>query len=183
MARFAAEHPAIRLSMAVGNTAQTYHAILSGAADLGFIEGQVDEDNIVSNSVGCDHLGIYSAVDHPLVGHQLDEGHLRRAVWVVREAGSGTRDHFILGLSALNLTLSDLDVRLEFPSNGAALEAVKASSLITAISDLAAASRLGAGLLRRLDCEFPPRVFRMIFHRDRYLSRAGRAFASKVSPA
>jgi DNA-binding transcriptional LysR family regulator len=39
LARFARLHPAVRLTMHAGNTAQMAQAVIDGAADLGFVEG------------------------------------------------------------------------------------------------------------------------------------------------
>lgn len=176
MARFATLHPRIKLSLDVGNTAQTVTAVLSGAAELGFIEGHVDDTDIITRDIGGDHVGLYCAADHPLVDVNLNLRHIRDAAWILREEGSGTRDHFVTGMSALGLDLGDLDIRLELPSNGAVLNAVMIGDFVCAVSDLAAESRLKAGMVHRLNYELPPRQFRMVFHRQRYLSQAAQAF-------
>ena len=176
MARFAAARPGIALPLAVGNTAQSVAALLAGDADLGFVEGAVDEPLIAGARIGGDRLGLYVAPDHPLVGRRIARADLASAAWVVRERGSGTRDHFAAALSRYRLSLDDLAIRLELPSNGAVLEAVGAGGLVAAVSELAAASRLAAGSIARLDCALPARNFTRLTHRGRRLSRAARAF-------
>ena len=79
---------------------------------------------------------------------------LRAAAWVLREPGSGTRDHFAHAVASVGVALDDLDVRLELPSNGAVLAAVEAGGLVTAVSDLAAAPRWAAGHVARLDFRY-----------------------------
>ncbi|RXR23696.1 LysR substrate-binding domain-containing protein [Sphingobium fluviale] len=181
MARFAATHPAVQLSLSVGNTTQALAAIVSGKAELGFIEGRVDETNILSQTIGEDRLGLYVARDHPLAETKVDRKQLSTIGWILREKGSGTRDHLVSGLRGLGLEFEDLDIRLELPSNGAVLNAVITGNFVCAVSDLAAESRLHAGMLSRLDCELPARTFKMIAHRERYKSRIAQAFIDAVN--
>ncbi len=181
MARFAAGHPGIRLPLSVGNTAQALAAVLAGEADLAFVEGPVDDPHLSAERVGGDRLGLYVAPGHSLLGRRIDRVSLRAAGWVLREPGSGTRAHFAAAMSALGLTVDDLDIRLELPSNGAVLAAVEAGGLVTAASDLAAAPRLAAGYVARLDHDLPERPFTMVAHRERHRSRAAEVFVAALS--
>lgn len=180
MAKFAAAHPAVKLSLEVGNTAQTYAAILSGQAELGFIEGQVEETRIVTQIIGGDQLGLYVAPDNSLRKSKPNAQQLRKAGWILREEGSGTRDHFASSMHGLGVDFADLDVRLELPSNGAVLNAVMGGNFVCAVSALAAESRLKAGMLARLDCDLPPRQFLLIYHSKRYLGSAAKAFKKMI---
>lgn len=180
MARFAAEYPQVKLPLGVGNTAQTLAAILSAEAELGFIEGHVDETDIVTRVVGGDRLGLFCGPGHPLANKNAPARQLAEARWILRERGSGTRDHFASSVRELGLDFDDLNIRLELPSNGAVLNAMMTGDFVCAVSDLAAESRLKAGMVCRIKCELPPRKFRMIFHRERYLSRAAQAFVDAI---
>ncbi len=180
MARFAAAHPGVKLPLTVGNTAQAAAAVLAGEADLGFVEGRVDDPHLRAEQVGGDRLGLYVAPGHPLLGARIDRVSLRQAAWVLREPGSGTRDHFATAIASVGVALGDLDVRLELPSNGAVLAAVEAGGLVTAVSDLAAAARLAAGQVARLDFRLPERAFTMLTHRERHRSRAAETFVAEL---
>lgn len=180
LARFATAHPGIALSLTVGNTAQTAQAVLAGDADIGLVEGEVRELAIAARRVGGDHLGLYAAPEHPLAGTTIQRRHLEQAIWVVRERGSGTRDHFEAGLRTFGLTIADIDVRLELPSNGAVLEAIETGDMIAAVSDLAAFPRLKAGLVARLDCAIAKRDFHLLTHHARRMSRATEAFVQSL---
>ncbi|MFT3813465.1 MAG: LysR family transcriptional regulator [Acidovorax sp.] len=180
MARFVEACPGIGVPLVAGNSATASAAVLAGDADLGFVEGHVDGDLLRVRRIGGDRLGLYAAPGHPLAGRPVEVADLQRAAWVLREPGSGTREHLKAGLAHHGLELDALTVRLVLPSNGAVLEAVGAGGLITAVSDLAAASRLATGQVVRLDYALPPRDFRVIAHRARRASRAVAAFMQSL---
>ncbi|WBX86181.1 LysR family transcriptional regulator [Sphingosinicella microcystinivorans] len=180
MARFASRHPNIALSLSVGNTEQAVAAVHDGLADIGVVEGEIEghagAGALQTKTVGADTLGLYVAPGHPFADRAIGKRELTGSLWVMREAGSGTRTHVARALAARGLSLDDLRVGLTLPSNGAVLEAASASEMIAPVSDLAAGARLAAGLVKRLAFEFPERKFTTIRHKARYANRAARAF-------
>ena len=60
-------YPQIRIRLAVGNTAQVAAAIESGAAELGFVEGAVENEHFASTPVARDHLVVVVGPEHPWV--------------------------------------------------------------------------------------------------------------------
>ncbi|MGE5150569.1 MAG: LysR family transcriptional regulator [Rhodospirillaceae bacterium] len=180
MARFAAAHPAIHLDLAVGNTTQAVASVLEGEADLGFVEGEVAEPLLARKVVARDRISLYVAASHPLAKRRVTRKDLEAAIWVLRERGSGTRDHAIAGLARSKIAFASLRVRLELPSNGAVLEAAETGGLVTAVSDLAAAARVKTGRLCRLNWPLPGRDFTMLSHRARRPSRAAAAFQESL---
>ena len=182
LTRFAARYPGVRLDLRVSNTAQAAIAVMDGEADLGFVEGRIDKAfSLHKEPVGGDDFRLYAAPGHPLVGHPVEREELLRAHWVLREEGSGTRDHLAHCLKSIfQIELTDLDIRLVLPSNEAVLEGVANGGLISAVSDLAAASRVRAGLVEALDCTLEQRTFHMLRHRERPLSSAAQAFVDML---
>ncbi len=180
MASFALQWPGVNLSLSVGNTQDAVAAVLAGDADLAFVEGEVAADMLRQRGVGEDRLGLYARSDHPLARGRLTIRDLRSAAWVLREPGSGTRAHLAEVLAMAGLDPAELNLRLELPSNGAVLEALTVGGLLTAVSDLAAASRLAAGQIVRLDWSFARRRFTLLNHRARRLSRAAEAFIADL---
>ncbi|MGC4015951.1 MAG: LysR substrate-binding domain-containing protein [Luteolibacter sp.] len=177
MARFTADRPGIQLSLAVGNSARTAERVLKGEADIGFVEGEVEDALLEKRVVGGDRISLYVAMGHPLAGKKVTKRQLENADWVMREPGSGTRDHTISGLAKSGVETASLRIRLELPSNGASLEAAEAGDWIAAVSDLAAASRVKSGSIQRVRWPLPERQFTMLRHVER---RAGRAVAAFV---
>ncbi|QTH24820.1 LysR family transcriptional regulator (plasmid) [Rhizorhabdus wittichii] len=178
MARFAAQAPNVQLRLLVGNSAQSAARVLSGEADIAFVEAEVSEDLLSARVVGTDRIGLYAAADHPLVGRHFLRADLEAARWVMREPGSGTRNHATAGLAGSGVDVDRLQILLELPSNGAALEAIEDGELVTAVSELAAAARVGMKLIAPLQWPLPSRNFTMLLHRARRPSRAVTAFVA-----
>lgn len=182
MARFVTQAPSIQLSLTVGNSAQAASLVLRGLADVAFVEGEIDEDLLRASDVGGDRIGIFVSPDHPLAGRPLTREDLETALWVMRDQGSGTRDHLSAGLALSGVRPERLRACLEMPSNEAALEAVEQSQLVTAVSELAAMSRLRTGVIVQLPWPLPARRFKMLTHRARFTSRAVAAFIAALQP-
>jgi len=180
MARFSMRWPGVSLSLSVGNTQDAAAAVLAGEAELGFVEGEAADALFHRQEVGGDRMGLYTSPGHSLAGITLGSSDIRSAVWVLREPGSGTRAHLADVLAQAGVDLANLDIRLELPSNGAVLEALAEGGFVTAVSDLAAASRVAAEEVVRLDWPFPQRRFTLLRHRARRASVAALAFVELV---
>ncbi len=113
MARFAAQYPGVDLFLFAGNGSQAVQALLIGEADLAFVESAVEEELLEVRRIGGDRPGFYAAPDHPLAGMPIGPAELRGAAWVLREPGSGTRDHLAASLPELGLAMGDLMVRMK----------------------------------------------------------------------
>ena len=174
-------YPGINLALTLDNTHQVGRAIHEGMADLGFVEGWVEDADLMKTVVGRDQLVLLVHPDHAWAKRapkKKDE--LSRHSWVLREVGSGTRDVFLKRLGELGLALSDLDVALELPSNEAVRSAVEAGVGATALSASVAAASLEAGLLHHVPFPLPDRAFTVLQHRRRQTSRAAEVFMQIV---
>jgi DNA-binding transcriptional LysR family regulator len=175
LAAFRRAHPDINIVLRIGNTAEVAAAIRSGAAELGFIEGAIDDTLLRTFRVATDQLVVVVGADHPWASAQrLDRADIEGAEWVLREPGSGTRSAFAAGLARLGLDLTKLNVVLELPSNEAVRAAVEAGLGATALSASVAAPSLEAGLLHlaRMPIALPDRDFSVLHHTERPPSRA-----------
>lgn len=173
---FRRTYPLIEIHLAVGNTAQVAAAIESGIAELGFVEGAVENQILESTAVARDQLLIVVGTDHPWCARKrLTLADLIEGEWVLREPGSGTRSAFEDALGRLGADPSDLRVQLELPSNEAVRAAVEAGLGATAVSASVAAPSLEAGLLHEAAFRLPDREFHALRHRERYRSRAAAA--------
>lgn len=182
MHRFRQAHPGIELTLAITNTGAVCARVLSGEADLGIIEGPVDEPGLTARAVAGDALAIVVAADLPLPdGWRGEAADLARLPWVFREAGSATRSQFEEGIAGLGLDPRALPVVLELPSNEAVLSAVIAGAGAAALSRLVVAGALANGTVRTLDIALPERPFLAIHGRERPLSGARRAFLDLVA--
>ena len=174
--QFRHAHPGIAITLSIGNTETVSAAIHDGAADLGFIEGEIDDPALAITAVAEDELVIIVQTGHPWTGAPPIPSALKQAAWVLREPGSGTRAMFEAALPRLGLVPADLTVALELPSNEAICAAVAAGAGATAISRLVAANAIAAGRLATVALPLPKRRFLALRHKERYLAKAAAAF-------
>jgi DNA-binding transcriptional LysR family regulator len=179
---FRRRYPQIQIRLGVGNTAQVAAAVESGSAELGFVEGDVENEHFDSTPVARDQLVIVVGPEHPWAGRDtLTPDDLMEGEWVLREPGSGTRSVFEDALAQIGLAPSALRIELELPSNEAVRAAVEAGLGATAISASVAASSIEAGLLQQAAFRLPERAFHVLRHRERYRSRAADALLAMVA--
>jgi DNA-binding transcriptional LysR family regulator len=177
---FRRAYPHIQISLAIGNTTQVAAAIESGVAELGFVEGAVENEHFVSAPVARDQLIVVVGPEHPWGRDDLTLGDLMQGEWVLREPGSGTRSVFEKALADLGANPAALRIQLELPSNEAVRAAVEAGLGATAISATVAAPSIEAGLLQQVAFRLPERAFHVLRHRERYQSRAAKALLELV---
>jgi DNA-binding transcriptional LysR family regulator len=170
---FRRAHPAIDLRLSVGNTAQVAAAVHEGLAEIGFVEGAIDDPMLIATEVARDQLVVVVGVDHPWSrADRIELADLVETEWVLREPGSGTRSEFETALEAAGVSLDRVKVALELPSNEAIRAAVEAGLGATAISASVAAPSLEAGLLHRVKVALPERAFHAVQHSERHRSIA-----------
>lgn len=180
-ARFRAHYPGVELRVVAGNTQQVAAATREGLADLGFVEGAIDDPQLESRAVDTDRLIVVFAKDDPLGRKtKLSTRDLAGARWVLREAGSGTRAEFESAVQRLGVDASKLDVVLELPSNEAVLAAVEAGAGGTVVSALVAEAGLRSGALVAQQQPLATRSFLVLRHRERHVSRVEAAFLALI---
>lgn len=180
--RYRSRAPGIAVKLAIGNTATVAARVRDSAADLGFVEGRVDDPGLSVDPVAEDELVLVVAPNHPWANRRPEPSSaFKTACWVFREQGSGTRAIFEACLPGLGLQPNDLDMGLELPSNESVRAAVEAGAGVTVISKLVAASSLKAGTLVAVDVPLPKRRFFVLQHKERYVTQAVREFLNTVA--
>ena len=179
---FRRAHPSIDIRLAIGNTAQVAGAVHDGTADIGLIEGKIDDPMLTIEQVARDQLVIVVGMDHSWsTAHHIEPKMLAETEWVLRERGSGTRSAFEAALQGFDVSPSTLSVALELPSNEAVRAAVEAGLGATAISASVAVPSLEAGLLYQVPLDLPPRDFYIVQHVERHHSKAADALRSMIT--
>ena len=177
-------YPGIDIQLAIGNTTQVAASVQRGDADLGFIEGRIEDPLLSSRPVARDRLVIVVGEGHPWsTGQDIRATDLTRTEWVLREPGSGTRTVFEAALAGFGVPADRIRVALELPSNESVRAAVEAGLGATALSASVAASSLEAGLLHRVSLELPERDFSVVQHVERHCPRAAAALLAMISQA
>jgi DNA-binding transcriptional LysR family regulator len=170
------QYPLVDVQMAIGNTDEVAHALVDGSAELGFVEGTIEDAAIVTYPVARDRLVLVVSADHAWAKrHDITAADFCESEWVIREVGSGTRALFEAVLEANGLHLGDLTVALALPSNEAVRAAVESGPAATVISASVAAPGIEAGLLVHVPLALPERTFLVARHKERSISRSAEA--------
>ena len=180
--RYQQQYPGITLSLRIGNTEQVAAWVIEGSADLGLIEGDIDEPALAVQPVADDELVLVVGAAHPWAKKRtVALRDLKTIRWVLREHGSGTRAVFESALAKFGVAAGDLDVALELPSNEAVRSAVAAGAGATVISKLVVTALLKTRALFALDLPLEKRRFSILRHKERYQTQAVREFYRLVS--
>ncbi len=178
-----ARHPGIAIALTVGNTAQVAEAVSTGAADIGFVEGDVTQGDLMRKVVAEDELALVTATGNPFAAlPQPSADDYRAALWVLREPGSGSRAQFETHLGGMGLTLGDLTVAFHLPSNEAVLAAIAAGPMVGMISHRAARGVSGLTVRQVSWAPAPRRSFSALTHPERHRTRAVQALFDVLSP-
>ncbi|UYG95115.1 LysR family transcriptional regulator [Cytobacillus firmus] len=89
------EYPELNLQITIANTEEVVLLTRSHHVDIGLIEGQTNEKELIVTPFLEDELFIVTSNQHPLA--QKEEAtiaDLQDQAWIMRENGSGTREYF-----------------------------------------------------------------------------------------
>jgi DNA-binding transcriptional LysR family regulator len=172
LAGFLARHPGARVAFEIANTAEIARKVKNFELDIGLIEGELEDAELELTGFREDELSVFCAPGHAFAKRRaLRDADLLAADWIVREAGSGTRQTFERAMHGL---LPELRMVLELSQTEAIKSAVKAGLGVGCVSRLALEEEFRFGTLVR--CRVPGRDFRRQFYvvlrRDKYLSPA-----------
>jgi DNA-binding transcriptional LysR family regulator len=110
---FRRAYPGIGLHVTIANTEQVAGAVNRGDADLGFVEGEVEDPSLAIRKMEGDSLALVVGANHPWTGKtRITPKLLTETCWILRERGSGTMSMFEAALKTFAVKLSDLDIRL-----------------------------------------------------------------------
>ncbi|MBN8846479.1 MAG: LysR family transcriptional regulator, partial [Sphingomonas sp.] len=179
LAAFHDRYPGIAVNLSIGNTEQAASLIREGEADIGIVEGKVEDPMLAHWPLGEDRLVLIAAAGAELP--PIDAAWLQRARWVMREPGSGTRSTLNDGLRTLGIDPNALDIVLVLPSNESARTAVEAGAGIAALSSLVVVPAINAGRLQALPIDLGPRSFFGLRHKERYRTRAADALLELIA--
>lgn len=182
LTRFASAYPGLSVALTIGNTAGVVADVLSGAADLGIVEGRVEDARLSQTILVRDELVLVVGPGHRWWSRDVVRvSEVADSPWLMRESGSGTREAFLDVLRQADFDERRLTVRMILPS-GAAIRAALAEGTCAAIvSRHVVADALKAGRLHAPRFEMPLRHFVLIRHLDRTPGAAERAFTNYLA--
>jgi DNA-binding transcriptional LysR family regulator len=173
---FRRSHPGVAIRLSIENTSQAAAVVRGGEADLGFVEGEVDDPALVSETVARDQLVIVIGAEHSwgeAKGLRQD-GSVGRRLGVA-QAWLGHTIGFRACSWGAQPFAPRASVALELPSNEAVRAAVEAGVGAAVMSASVAAPSIEAGFLRQVDFALPERCYYALRHSERYRSRASEA--------
>jgi DNA-binding transcriptional LysR family regulator len=180
LAIFANKHPLLEIDVAIGNTEQAAARVHTGGADLGIIEGEINDPVLAQWPIGEDQLLLVQAA--PFESQTIDADWLRRAKWIMRERGSGTRSTLETYLQRIGVNPETLITALTLPSNESVRTATEAGAGIAALSSLVVRPVVEAGKLHAASVDMGRRPFFAIRHKERYRSKAADALLAILPP-
>ena len=174
LAAFRHERPLIDLRLTVDNRAGTIEALRDFTLDFA-VMGRPPADVPVEAEVIGDHPHVIIAPpNHPLAHKRLGLGALAEQMFLMREAGSGTR---ALAEKLFAEAGIEPEIGMEIDSNETIKQAVMAGLGIAFLSAHTAAAELADRRVVTLDCEGLPamRQWHVVKHAEKRLLPAGRA--------
>jgi DNA-binding transcriptional LysR family regulator len=177
LAAYHARYPLLSVDLAICNTEQAADRVRDGEADLGIVEGRIDDPALSSWPIGEDRLVLVGAAPF---SEPVDAAWLQNAFWVSREQGSGTRSTLDRHLRDLGVNSETLNVALTLPSNESVLTAVVAGAGVAALSSLVVARTIATGALHAAPLDFGPRPFFCLRHKERYRGKAADALLELI---
>jgi DNA-binding transcriptional LysR family regulator len=164
----------LNVTITIANTAAIAAQVAAFELELGLIEGPCHEPNLTVTPWREDDLIIVSAASDPIVPRtkraKVSLQSLRDATWLLREAGSGTRETID---QLLIPYLQRLRSGMEFGTSEAIKRATASGLGITCLSRCVVEDLLQAGSLVALPTELPrlTRHFYIVIHQQKRLTR------------
>jgi DNA-binding transcriptional LysR family regulator len=175
MHRYRVTYPGITLALTIGNTEAVAAKVREGVADLGFVEGPIDDQALSVTPVAEDEMVLVVSPALPRSKRQtILPADLKAMPWVFREPGSATRALFEKAVTKAGLRISDIEMVLELPSNEAVRAAVEDAAGAAVLSKLVVAASIEAGSLIDLNFGLPKRMFFALRHKDRSITQPER---------
>jgi DNA-binding transcriptional LysR family regulator len=141
-------HPTLRLGISIENSERVVGTLLSGLADIGYIEDTVNAPGIALTPLLEDELVIVAAASHRFAKlREIPLEDLAAEPLVVRESGSGTRRVSEEHLQAAGLRLDQLRIAAELTGIEAIKAAVEAGLGVSILSNATLAKERALGTL------------------------------------
>ncbi|OHX12626.1 LysR family transcriptional regulator [Chromobacterium sphagni] len=179
LAAFRKDWPRARLELEVANTRDIVEAVAAFRVDFGLIEGPCHHPELLASAWRQDELLVFVGAGHPLAGRKVAAAELAEAEWILREAGSGTREEVE---RVLLPHLMRLAISMELGHSEAIKHAVAAGLGVSCLSRHVVADLLAAGVVVEVDADLPAltRILYRIQHRDKAVSRGMAAFGGQL---
>lgn len=179
--RFQCDNPSAEITVVENNTEIIEHMAIRDEIDFGLVEGEVTSSELLAYPFMEDELVIVCPLDHKFArGGLIEPGELEGEPFIIREPGSGTRKTFENAMAGCRVAWK---AAWTCNNTDTIKMAVAGGIGIAALSRLAVQNEIAAGML----CEVAvrgmkfDRRFRVIYHKNKYLTEAMKKFISLCS--
>lgn len=168
-------HPHPSQSLFISNSAQVCQKLVDYELDIGLIEGKTLHPELISTQFSQDEMCIICAPDHPLTQRErLVMSDFEHSDWVLREAGSGSREFF---LRVIAPRIEHWIEAFELNTTEALINSVSSGLGLGCLSRLAAKTPLLDGRVVMLNVPLDmKRRYWMLVHKEKYQNPLLRQF-------
>lgn len=151
IAAFHRQFPDVRISMLSGNSREIEYALSSDRIDIGMVEGVIRQPQLKYTSFMDDELvAIVRSDNTQLTKESISLAELKSIPIVIREFGSGTLDVMQQALKRQGISLSDLDIEMNFGTTEGIKHYVEKSDALGIVS------------IRSINKEIYSNIFRIV---------------------
>jgi DNA-binding transcriptional LysR family regulator len=179
LAKFRHSYPAVDIKMGLSLSQEVVEKTLNNAIELGFVHHYIDDNSLVVKAFMEDQLLLVVSRQHAWAKRKSPVllQHIANQPFLLAGRGSGTREIVEELLKKEGISLKNI---MELGTTDGIKKAVEANLGISIVSKYVVALEVKLGLikaipLRGIDLK---RDLYLVFHKDRYLSEAARAFIS-----
>ena len=177
--RFKKAFADMRIKLVIGDTMKITNMVLEGSLELGVVGAKMKNDNLQFEQVFDDELILAVSPDHHWADRSsIEQEELPKALFIMREHGSGTRMMMMEILEQVGFDPRDLNVIAEMGSTEAIRQAIKAKVGVSILSRFCIADDLRFEQLRHVPIRGISfaRHFFLVTHKKRSRSPVGQAF-------
>ncbi|WP_117235229.1 LysR family transcriptional regulator [Vibrio maerlii] len=162
-------------SVFISNSALICQKVVDYELDLALIEGKTVHSELIAETFGSDEMCIIASPNYPLTGSKQVFPHdLENSEWILREAGSGTREFFLRNIAP---RLDEWHEAFEFNTTEAIINSVSAGLGVACLSHLAVDAAIRDGRVVELPISLDmKRRFWMLVHKEKYQSPLLKSF-------
>lgn len=148
---FRKTHPKIKVHLLVANMQRVIELLNAGNINVGLVEGDVKRQKIVVDKLLSDELLLIVPAHHPWAKRkEVSVSELIEEPFILREAGSGTRQTIEKFLARHGITLQGMKVSMVLGTTHATKEAVENGLGLSIVSRWAARKEIKYGTLSML---------------------------------
>jgi len=179
LGRFKALYPNCKVILTIGDTKQIVEMTLNGEAEIGMVGARLNIPKLNFEPFTKDELILIVPGGHPLAKKAfVDFDTLKKAPFIIREPGSGTRMTMEHAFKEKGIEISEVNIVAELGSTEAVRQAVIAGMGVSILSKRAVEIEVNAGLVKavKLDDMEIKRDFYLVYHTQKTLSPLAVAF-------